>query len=200
MPKAVTQGPNRPLPPFRQFTVDKPIIALPPIPPRKPLKRLAPPMANTVRSPLPGSWNLGQKRRQTRSRGLKRQRCWFLHLVSPFPQRNWGRKKQKKTGHNQSHTKKSLPLEKPIAPWWRIPPPLQSSRIRWIRPGTRKCPGWRSSKCHPYRSPQKSSGTKQRHNRFFLSWENEIEFITKKTMPTKKSPTKNQQPSTLSFF
>lgn len=28
IPKAVTHGPKRPLPPFRQFTVDKPILSL----------------------------------------------------------------------------------------------------------------------------------------------------------------------------
>lgn len=35
--------------------MDNPIMAFPPMPPRKPLNRLAPPMASTVRLPSPGS-------------------------------------------------------------------------------------------------------------------------------------------------
>mmetsp|Transcript_56523 Transcript_56523/g.132555 ORF Transcript_56523/g.132555 Transcript_56523/m.132555 type:complete len:201 (-) Transcript_56523:953-1555(-) len=49
IPKAATIGPKRPLPPLRQFTVDRPIIALPPMPPRNPEMMLPTPIAKTVR-------------------------------------------------------------------------------------------------------------------------------------------------------
>ena len=44
MPSATIVGPRRDLPPLRQLIVDSPIIASPPIPPRKPETRLASPI------------------------------------------------------------------------------------------------------------------------------------------------------------
>merc|ERR1719310_2735807 len=47
-PSAVTVGARRPLPPLRQLIVERPIIASPPMPPRKPERRLATPIDQTI--------------------------------------------------------------------------------------------------------------------------------------------------------
>mmetsp|Transcript_13467 Transcript_13467/g.38803 ORF Transcript_13467/g.38803 Transcript_13467/m.38803 type:complete len:81 (+) Transcript_13467:1111-1353(+) len=54
IPSAVTEGPSLPFPPFKQFTVERPIIALPPIPPKNPEITLPKPIARTVRFPSEG--------------------------------------------------------------------------------------------------------------------------------------------------
>mmetsp|Transcript_40213 Transcript_40213/g.65018 ORF Transcript_40213/g.65018 Transcript_40213/m.65018 type:complete len:293 (-) Transcript_40213:734-1612(-) len=52
--RAAQQGAKRPRPPFRTFIVERPIIAFPPMPPKKPEITLPKPIAKTVRSPLLG--------------------------------------------------------------------------------------------------------------------------------------------------
>ena len=47
-PRAVIVGARRPLPPLRQLIVLRPIIASPPMPPRKPETRLARPIDQTI--------------------------------------------------------------------------------------------------------------------------------------------------------
>ena len=49
MPIEVVRGAMRPLPPLRQAIVERPIIALPPMPPRNPEMMLPRPIAPTTR-------------------------------------------------------------------------------------------------------------------------------------------------------
>ena len=51
--KAVAMGASRPLPPFKQLIVDSPIIAFPPIPPKKPETMFPAPIASSVLPRLP---------------------------------------------------------------------------------------------------------------------------------------------------